>query len=48
MKYILKIMNKIIWIIIMMNNNSNDNILINSKEIYVYIYQKKYRKILLI
>jgi hypothetical protein len=48
MKYILKIMNKIIWIIIIMNNNSNDNILINSKEICIYIYQKKYRKILLI
>jgi hypothetical protein len=40
MKYILKIMNKIIWIIIIMNNNSNDNILINSKEIYIYIPKK--------
>ena len=44
MKYILKIMNKIIWIIIMMNNNSNDNILINSKKIYVYKYQKNIEK----
>ena len=37
-------MNKIIWIIIMMNNNNDDNIIINSKEIYIYIQKKYIRK----